>query len=177
MDYSELVKAIQTGDSRTADRLCAEATPILKKYLVSKIGADPFDADDAVQKMFEYVIEKIQSGDIENPKGLLAYMLATCRHSYFNIVRTRSRAGEVVSEEPVSIANQLLSLVDEEKQKILKKCIEKLRKNYRDFIEYWFSFPDSETEDIAEHFGISVSNTWIRKHRIVKKLSDCVNKF
>lgn len=177
MDYSELVTAIQNGDNRTADRLCAEAAPILRKYLVSKIGADPFDADDAVQKMFEYIIEKIQADEIENPKGLLAYMLATCRHSYYNIIRTRARAGEVVSEEPISLADQLLRLVDKEKQEILRKCIEQLRKNYRNFIEYWFTYPDSETEDIAEHFGISVSNAWIRKHRIVKKLSDCAKKF
>lgn len=178
MDYSELVSAIQNGNQRKANKMCAEAAPILKKYLISKVGAEPDDADEALQNMFEYVINKIRDEEIDNPAGLLAYMLKSSKHSYYNMLRGRRRDfTEEIQEEPVSPAEQVLRLVDKEKQKILRICIEKLKKGYREFITHWFSFPDAETEDIAEHFDISVNNAWTRKHRIVKKLTDCVNGY
>lgn len=178
MDYSELVTAIQNGDQRTSNRLCGKAAPILKKYLISNVGAEPDDADEAVQNMFEYVINKIRDDEIDNPAGLLAYMLKSSKHSYYNILRGRRRDFmEEMQAEPISPAKQLLKLVDSEKQEILRKCIQKLKKSYKEFISHWFNFPDAETEDIAEHFDISVNNAWTRKHRIVKKLTDCANGF
>ncbi|MEX0646234.1 MAG: sigma-70 family RNA polymerase sigma factor [Balneolaceae bacterium] len=174
MDYSGLVDAIQQGDTKTANKMCAEATPILKKYLISNVGATPDDAEDAVQKMFEYVIPKIQQDEIESPTGLLAYMLTGSRHSYFKIVRDLEvEPLEELVEEPSREAGQIWNLIDKEQQSILQKCLKKLKDSYRAFVKFLFDFPDAEADDIAEHFGISVNNAWIRRHRVIKKLTDC----
>lgn len=174
MDYSALVKAIQKDDRRTANKLCAEATPILIKYLISNVGATREDAEDAVQRMFEYVIPKIQRDKIESPSGLLSYMLTGCRHAYFKITRDiEIESLDDIIEEPGRKAHQIWELIDDEKVSILKKCLEKLKSHYRAFVEFLFEFPDAEAEDVAEHFNISLNNAWTKRHRVIKQLTDC----
>lgn len=175
MDYSGLIDAVKNGDQLTASRLCSEATPILKRYLRKKCGADSSDADDAIQRMFEYVINKILEDDFENPSGILSYMLKACRHNYIKIAREKNQPDiEYLASEPFNEPVQIWELVDEEQQTILKYCTEKLRKGYREFIDYFFSFPNASAEDVADHFEISVNNAWTRKHRVINKLNDCV---
>lgn len=175
MDYSDLVSSIQDGDDKTANKLCSEATPIIKKYLISNTGSSPEDADDAIQKMFEYIIKKIRQDDIDNPSGLLLYMLTTSRHCYYKILKKRDKQlAEDLKNEPGREATQMWEIVDKEKQEILKRCLTKLKKSYLEFITYLFNYPDAETEDIAEYFNISTNNAWTRKHRIIKKLTKCV---
>lgn len=175
MDYSGLVASIKHGDEITTGKLCGEATPILKKYLIKKFGAAPADAEDAIQKMYETIIVKIRDDGIKNPRGLLDYMLKTCRHNYIKTIRENNcNYIQDMINEPDSSANQLWSLINEEEQEILKFCMNRLRKGYKEFISYWFNFPSASTDDIAEHFDISNNNAWIRKHRVVNKLSDCV---
>lgn len=175
MDYSGLVTAVKNGDQLTASRLCSDATPILKRYLRKKCGADPSDADDAIQRMFEYIITKILADEIENPQGLLSYMLKTCRHNYIKIAREKNRPDiENLVNQPFDEPVQIWDLVNEEKQEILKYCTEKLRDGYKEFINYFFSFPNASAKDVADHFDISISNAWTRKHRVINKLNDCV---
>jgi RNA polymerase sigma factor (sigma-70 family) len=175
MDYSGLVTAVKTGDQLTASRLCSEATPILKRYLRKKCGADPTDADDAIQRMFEYVINKILADEFDNPQGLLAYMLKACRHNYIKLAREKNRPDiENLANQPFHEPVQIWELVNEEKQEILKYCTEKLRKGYKEFINYFFSFPNASAEDVADHFDISINNAWTRKHRVINKLNECV---
>ncbi|NBC25917.1 MAG: sigma-70 family RNA polymerase sigma factor [Bacteroidetes bacterium] len=177
MDYSGLVTSIRDGDDLTAAKLCAEATPILKKYLLKKFGASPADADDAIQKMYEYIIVKIREDDIENPKGLLAYMLKTCKHNYLKVLRERNpNYLENMVHDPSEEEHQLWELVNEDEQRILKHCLGQLRKGYREFISFWFTYPNASTEDVAEYFDITINNAWIRKHRVINKLYECVEE-
>lgn len=176
MDYSQLVFALKSGDMRTANQLIGEATPILKKYLVSKVNASSDDADDAIQQMFEYVIPKIISDDIKNPSGILSYMLKASRHSYFKILRDFDLDKfDEIEEQLVTEADQAWKLMDEEQASLLMRCIESLRKGYREFASFIFSYPGANTEDIAENFGLTPANAWTRKHRVLKKITDCVN--
>jgi DNA-directed RNA polymerase specialized sigma24 family protein len=174
MDYSELVRAVQNGDEATASRMCSEALPILKKYLISNLNASPEDAEDAVQRMFEYVILKIKQGDIRNPGGILSYMLTGSRHAYLKGVRDieLEEFDEMVSE-PVSNPDQLKNLLNRERMEILRHCMQLLKGHYRTMCEFIFKNPSADSEDLAEHFDISVNNAWIRKHRVIKQLSDC----
>lgn len=175
MDYSALVDAIQEGDTKKANELCSEAIPILKKYLISTLGANLDDAEDAVQKMFLYVIPKIQQDGIESPSGLLAYMLTGCRHAYFKIVRDANPdETESMVDEPNSEPGQIWNLISKERETILQECMKKIKSSYRTFIKFLFDYPDAEADDIAEYFDISVNNAWTRRHRAVKQLSDCV---
>lgn len=177
MDYSELVEAIHDEDMKTANRLCGDILPILKKYLIATVGAKPEDAEDAVQRMFEYVIPKIQNNEIRSPSGLLAYMLTAARHSYFKIKKEYdTHKFELIDESLVAEPEQPWGLLDKDQESILKKCIKELKGHYRKLIRFLFDFPNANSEDIAEYFDISVSNAWIRKHRLIQKLNECVRK-
>lgn len=177
MDYSELVEAINDEDVKTANRLCADLLPILKRYLIATVGAKPEDAEDAVQRMFEYVIPKIQNNEIKSPSGLLAYMLTASRHSYYKIRREHDpHKFELIDESVVAEPEQPWSLLDEDQETILKQCIKELKGHYKKLIQFLFSYPNANSEDIAEFFNISVSNAWIRKHRMIQKLNECVRK-
>lgn len=178
MDYSELVYAVRRGDMQTANQMCAEAIPILEKYLISNVNATPEDAEDAVQKMFEYVIPKIQNDEIESPSGLLSYMLSGARHSYYKIVRDfdLDKYAEI-EEELVTEPEQVWNLVSEDQESILVTCIEKLKGHYQDLITFLFDHPEANTKEIAEYFEISKNNAWTRKHRVIKQLQDCVQQY
>ncbi|MGF1669108.1 MAG: RNA polymerase sigma factor [Balneolaceae bacterium] len=176
MDYSALVQAIKTGDEATANQLCEEATPILRRYLMIRMGAQTQDAEDCVQYMFEYVIGKIQNDDFNNPSGLLAYMLTTCRHAYMRMVNERNM--EIANEvnDPSIESDQIWSLIDEEKQQVLSYCLKKLNSNYSSMAEYLLEHPNAKTEDLADFFNISYNNAWTRKHRAINSLRNCIKK-
>ncbi len=178
MDYSELVYAVRRGDMKTANRMCAKAIPILKKYLISNVNATPEDAEDAVQKMFEYVIPKIQDDEIKSPSGLLSYMLSGARHSYYKIVRDfdLDKYAEI-EEELVTEPEQVWNLVSEDQESILSTCIEKLKGHYQDLITFLFDHPNANTKEIAEYFQISKNNAWTRKHRVIQQLQECVQQY
>ena len=173
-----MVYAVRRGDSKTADRMCAEAIPILKRYLISNVNATPEDAEDAVQKMFEYVIPKIQNDEIESPSGLLSYMLSGARHSYYKIVRDfdLDKYGKI-EEELVAEPEQVWNLVSEDQESILESCIEKLKGHYQELIIFLFDHPNADTKEISEYFEISKNNAWTRKHRVIQQLQECVQQY
>jgi DNA-directed RNA polymerase specialized sigma24 family protein len=174
MDYSELVRAVQEGDERTVSRLCSKVSVILKKYMIAETEASPEDAEDAVQKMFEYVIQKIRNGEIKRPGALLAYMLKGTKHAYYKSLRdSDSHELDEHQYRPMTGPGQLLKLIDEERKEVLEKCIRFLKAHYRALAGFLFDHPDAESEDIAEHFDISVNNAWTRKHRVIKQLRQC----
>jgi len=174
MDYSALVSAIQTGDVHTANKLCNEATPILRRYLMVRMGASKEDAEDCVQLMFEYIIERIKNNEFHNPPALLSYMLTTCRHNYIRMINENNN--EIINEinDPSVGSDQIWKLIDEEKQRVLTYCIKKMNYNYRTLADFLLIHPNAETQDIADYFNISTNNAWTRKHRVIKWLSDCI---
>lgn len=177
MNYSDLVRAVQEGDERTASKLCKEALTILKRYLIANYDASHEDAEDAVQRMFEYVIPKIRNNEITNPDGLLSYMLSGVKHAYFkNLRQYEDDQTDPLFSEPETDEVQLWKLIDEERNQILKRCISYLKLHYRSLAEFIFDHPDADSYDIAEHFEISLNNAWIRKHRVIKQLSDCAQQ-
>ena len=177
MDYRLLVEAIQNGDQRKTDNLCKELHPRLKNYLIATTGAPPELAEDAVQNMFEYLIPKIRRDEIKSPSGLLNYMQTGVRHNYLKMIRkeplsSSEHEGDAIPVEP----NQVWDLVDKEKREILAGCIVKLSEHYRQLVEYLLEHPNAQSEDVADQFNISVRNAWVRKHRAIKLLNECVNK-
>jgi RNA polymerase sigma factor (sigma-70 family) len=177
MDYSPFVHAIRDGDDATANELIARATPVLIRYLKVRMGASDDDAKDAVQKMFLYIIESIKDDKIQNPSGLLSYMLKTCRHNYTKTLRRQDF--EIVDESvdfAVNEPEQIDKLLDKERKRILQRCLELLNANYREFITHWLIDPSVDAEKIADKYNTSAGNIWTRKHRVIKQLNDCVKK-
>ena len=181
MDYSELINAIRNEDHEATRTLCLKAEEVLYRYLVYSMSASDADARDAIQTMFEILIGKIQNGkEFRNPSGLLSYMLITCKNNYLNKVRQMDSesldrmVGEPRDDE--TMADPMDVLIDEEIQVALQSCIDALPKRNREFIEFFFEHPDVGADVIAERFQITDVNVWTRKHRILKKIYECVQK-
>lgn len=177
MDYSALVEALQNGDSRSVNDICSDSLEILKKYLIANMGARPQDAEDSVQQMFEYLIPKIREDGIEHPGGLAKYMMKASRHAYLNHLRDYDIDNyDNLTNEPFEAENQIWMLINEDRKKILKFCLKKLKTHYRALIDFLFQHPGADTHDIADKFDISLNNAWQRKHRVIKQLSVCAEE-
>lgn len=175
MNYAPLVKAIQEGDQKTANRMIAEATPILIQMLKVRMNASQEDAEDAVQKMFLYVIQAIREDRIENPSGLLSYMIMSCRHNYLKKVETdRHDSLDDQIREPSTVPDQLSRLINSELQEIYMDCIDRLKESYKTFYRYYLKHEEKDASEIAKEFGMSVNNVWTRKHRILTRIRKCV---
>lgn len=177
MDYSRFVYAIQNDDAEEIASLVSVISAVLIKFLKVRIGASHHDAEDCVQTTLMHVIEKIRNDKLNNPDSIIYYLFTASKNEYF---KQQAKIKEPLYDEtPESYSeegDQLTRLLDDEKQGILKNCLNQLKPKFKDYIKYWFQNPDDDTAVVASHFGISVNNAWTKKHRILKLLKDCCEK-
>jgi len=174
MEYSELVGAIDQNDRPTINRLLKKLSPRLVRFLQIHMNAEKHDAEDCAQQALLKSLESINEGSIRNSEHILSFLLTSCRNNYLNMIKKKTEQPvESFPREFGRQPRQLMSLLDEERKKLLEWCIRRLSDDYREFIDYWFTFPDSEASEVASHFDITTNNAWIRKHRIIKKLNEC----
>lgn len=174
MEYSELVQALQDGDDVRVNAILHDLIPRLRRFLEIHMGAQKSDAEDCVQQSMELALDILRKGKLKDPDKILSYLMTTCRNNY---LKEKEKKREVtfdrVPTNQFHDPRQFKSLVDKERMKILERCLDELKEVYRRFITYLFDHPDSEAEKVAEHFNISVSNVWTRKHRVIKQLNEC----
>ena len=177
MDYSKFVFAVQNGDSAELNSLSPVITGVLIKFLKVRLNASHHDAQDCAQNTLLLAIEKIKAEQVQNPDSIIYYMFATAKHDY---IKSQSKLSETnyleVPDSHAEEGDQLTNLLDEERQSILQKCLSLLKPDLRDYISYWFNNPADEAVVVADYFGISVNNAWIKKHRILNMLRECCQK-
>lgn len=178
MEFSELIKAINSGDQHKTSQLFEEIRPYLERFLMLEMGADATNAEEYSQVACVQVFEAIKKGKVENPKKLKTYLISTCRNAYLkNQTRKKEHPDDNLDQKVTSAPQQIQNLIEEEKMELLKSCMEKLPKKDKDFIEYLFQHIESETKQLARHFNMTLNNVWVKKHRIINKLKECVNSF
>ena len=177
MDYSKFVDAVLENDDTVITEQVNVITPVLIKFLMVRLNASIHDAQDCAQNTLLIAIEKIREDELSHPDALINYLFTTAKHEY---LKQLSKDREMNYEEPPEHhsgpADQLDRLVDKEKMAILKQCIDTLKADYRNFIEYWFQHPAYETSIVADHFEMSVNNAWTKKHRVINALKKCFDK-
>ena len=177
MDYSKFVDAVLQNDTEELDSLVPVISSVLMKFLRVRIGADFHDAQDCAQNTLLLTIEKIKEDKLNNPDTIIYYLFTTAKNDYLKMInRNKESNYEDVPDSHKVEGDQLNNLLDEERQSILKKCMMALKPDFRSYISYWFDNPGDEAVVVADHFGISVSNAWTKKHRILKLLKDCCEK-
>jgi len=177
MDYTQLVTALKENNSKKINELLEALRPRLMAFLRVHMNADRADAEDCVQNSLLDSIEIIKEDRLNDPGQVVSYILSTCRNNYLKMRRDkRTESLDEVSEDQRQAPRQLQSLLDEEQKRLLEWCLNQLKKEYQKFMQYWFDHPDTHTNKVAEHFGISVNNAWTRKHRLIKKLNECYRK-
>lgn len=178
VDYSELVEAIQSGDSRRADVLLNELIPRLVDYLRIGMGAPRERAREAVQQALLNVVEKVQAEKIEHPRTIFRYLIRACRNEYLHQTGYEQRFDREAeaSEADVQPADQLSALLSEERQNILMACLDQLDEESRTLIDHFFARPDTTTRETSDRFGLSEANVRTRKSRIISRLHDCYKR-
>lgn len=178
VDYSELAEAIQEQDQRAMEKLLNELQPRLCAYLRATMNATPEDAEDAVQEAFTKVYMKLMEKNLKTNKYFFKYLLRASRNAYLNAMRYNNRRGglEDAQHHLVAPSEQIKKLMDEERQHLLRECIETLKKKYRDFVWYYCDQPEWNTKRAASHFGITDNYVRLMKTRSFEKLTDCVNR-
>ncbi len=153
--------------------------PNLKKYLIVVLDAPPGDAEEAVYRAFLNTYEKIMQDEITNKKYIYKYLLRACKHEYIRLSKYQVRFANSPNdslETANTPAQQVEKLLDEDRQRILEECLQKLPEKSREFITYILHNPEATTRSLSEFFDISEVNARVKKSRIIRDLSDCVQK-
>jgi len=175
VDYSELVDALVQGDEQTADRLLKELIPRLKEYLRVVMGANREEGEECVQRALLGVIEQIRKRNIRNSKTIFSYLIKACRHEYIHHKKYEQRFHytEDMDRGMSEPAQQITDLLDQERQEILKSCLDELDQSSRKFILHFLLNPDTTTKEASSSFGLSPANVRTRKSRLISRLHDC----
>lgn len=174
MDYSDLVTALKENDTKRANELIEALRPRLMAFLRVHMNASREDAEDCAQDSLLTSIEVIKEDRLNDPEQVVSYILSTCRNTYLKMKKkNREESIEEVSQRQRQEPRQLQSILNKEQERLLEWCLKQLKEEYQKFMQYWFDHPDAEASKVADHFNISVSNAWTRKHRLINKLNEC----
>lgn len=174
MDYSDLAQAIRENNTGRVDELLQKLIPRLHRFLSIHMNASKPDAQDCVQETILHCLEAIKNDNLRHPEKVISYLLTSCRNNYLKMLdKRKENAYDEVPEEHHHPAVQLANLLDDERKRLLEWCLKQLKEEYRLFMEFWFKHPEYEAEKVADHFNLSVSNTWTRKHRLINQLHEC----
>ncbi|MCC5913510.1 MAG: sigma-70 family RNA polymerase sigma factor [Balneolaceae bacterium] len=178
VDYSELVVAIQGGDDPTANRLLKEVMPRLVEYLRVVMKADRNVAKECAQQAMADVLERIQKKKIKEDKYIFSYLMTASRNEFLKYSKFQHRFDTDPDEdyEQAEPAQQVQALIEEERMKILKSCLNELDEENREFIDYILNNPDKSTKEYAAHFKFSSANVRTKKSRLVNALHYCFKR-
>lgn len=177
MDYKKFVSAIKNGSEKEIDQLYVKIFEILTAYLRTVMRANKPDAEDCAQHAFLNTVEQIQNNAIREPGCVYLYMLRSAKNRYLRLSYENKRSNYQDDMESFArVEEDVDLLVTKEEEKALEDCMKKLSRESLEYIQYWLDHPNTPADEVARYFGISINNVWIRKHRIVKKLSECIKK-
>ena len=177
MDYSKFVIAVRDNDRESLKGFYEVLTKILFKFLKVRMDAAPEDVKDSAQNAIMFAVEKIKNEELDHPDRIINYLFTTAKHDYLKHQNKNKELNyEEIPDSHSKEPEQLNKLLSNERQSILKRCVNELKSKQLVYISYLFNNPDSETVVVADHFGISVNNAWTKKHRIIQVLNECVQK-
>lgn len=178
VDYSDLVEALRDGDEETANQLLKEVMPRLEDYLRVVMNASAIEAQECAQQAFLDVFERIRQDKIKESKYIFSYLITTSRHTFLHYRKAQHRFTSAHDENlhQVEPAEQINSLIDEERMKILETCLDQLDTGDRTLISYMLANPDATTKQISKKFGLSGANVRTKKSRLTHSLHHCFKR-
>ncbi len=177
MDYVKLAEALEKEDSKQLETLYSEAFRMLCRFLCTTMRADHQDAQESAQHALVVTMEQLRKGAIRNSDNIYSYLLQSAKNRYMRICFERNRNNfQENIERYAPVEEQIDHLVMKEKKDALMGCIAEMEESSREFILYWMEHPGARSSEVARHFNLSVNNVWTKRHRLVKKLSECVRK-
>ena len=175
MDYSRFISAVKNKSDKELAVLYTELFQILSLYLRTRMNASLHDAEDCAQFALLTVIDRIRDDAVNDPRNVYSYLIRVCRNRYLRARFEHNRSNYQENIETYSTQKDPLDLlVSKEEESLLQRCIETLKEDQKEYICFWIQNPEASAEFAANKFKINLSNVWVRKHRILKKLSICI---
>lgn len=177
MDYRKFVEALENGNTKEFSELYSEAFAVLCSYLRTTMRADEHNAKDCAQHALVKTMERVRKGAIRDPDSIYSYLLQSAKNRYMR-VRFEQRRSNFQEDMEIyaPVEEQIDRLAAQERKKALESCLEKLDEDSREFILFWIENPNARGSVVAQLFNMSVNNVWTKRHRLVKKLSECIKK-
>lgn len=176
-EFTELVDAVVNKDDDRCNEILSELRPVIIRFLSVHYSASHEDAEDCTQNTLMIALEKIRNHQLSKPESILSYLFTTAKRELLNMNRYyKEMPAEDGFLNGIQSPEQLMRLIDKEKYELLQLCVEEMDDKSREFIQYCMEYPGHSASLIADHFSVSVGSVWTRKHRIIKKLQQCISK-
>lgn len=148
------------------------------RCLMYQYGADETDANDATQETLFILIRILFKKEDSRIQTRKAYLFAVLKYQYFRILKDRARmTGEPIDAyEDKLITGETDSYTSREAEVLLSNCIKKLTEKHQIYVNYWMDNEKASASDFSACFGVSLTNAWTIKHRLVAILEKCVEK-
>ena len=133
------------------------------------------DAEDVAQETLQRVTRALNEKRLRESAALPGFVLQTAVHVCQQWLRKRGReyrALDSYAHEPVEEAvHPLTGLVDDERRQVVRAVLQSLPHEDRALLEQIY-VQDADPLQLAERLGITPGALRVRKHRILKRLSE-----
>jgi len=135
------------------------------------------DAEDAAQETLQRVTRALNENRLREPDALPGFVLQTAVHVCQQWLRKRGRehrALDSYGQEPDTTehaSHPLTGLIDDERRRVVRGVLKTLPAEERQLLEQLY-VQDADPLQLAERLGITPGALRVRKHRILKRLSD-----
>src|SRR5690625_4544524 len=153
----------------------------LAGYLGTVHQAEPAIAADCSHQALLNVFEKIKTGELADLENKNSYHIRTVKNEY--LMTLRKTKWEVSGEkefleqmEGDTASDVAEALLNEEKERALRECVETLRESRQTFYKEILKYIDERDADTAKKLGMSHAGFRTRKFRLIKSLQDCVRE-
>jgi len=133
------------------------------------------DAEDVAQETLQRVTRALNEKLLREPAALPGFVLQTAVHVCQQWLRKRGREHRALdgyaNEPGEESVHPLLGLIDDERRQVVRGALQKLPTDERELLEQIYVL-DTEPSQLAERLGITPGALRVRKHRILKRLSE-----
>ena len=171
-----LSAAIEKVSQSTAEAFSLfyeEYLPKIFKYISYKI-TDKFLAEDLTSTVFEKALTKYETYSSKKA-AISTWVFAIARNTLIDYYRAASHEKMTELDEAIEMpqgnSSPEQAVIDEEKWKILQKCMLKLPPNEREIVSMKFS-SQMTNRQIAGVLGLSDSNVGVILYRAIRRLRD-----
>lgn len=176
-DFSRFISAVQQDDTLGMERYASKIRQVILNFLIIQFGVPHDDAEDCAQNIIVMMITKTREGKLL-PDQPPAYVFVSARNEYFRLYKLNKRNSSMPDDDFIqsTLADPGQALIDSELKEILYYCIEQLNAAYKKLVLSMLEDPDQKAEKLAKELNTTANNIWIRKHRVNKKLLECIEK-
>lgn len=175
----EFYELVVSSDTSTVNEISASLIERISQYLKIVMRADKETAEDCAQQAFEKVYAKILNNTLSDISDLYSYLIRSAKNEYLMLLRRDKFEvhGEhkYFQEVPGSNADEVVqALYSEQKEKLLKVCIDKLSQKRKSFYVQVLKYINEKDAVTADKLNISHGSFRTKKSRLIDALRKCV---